>query len=223
MNLIISFFLSVIVYSLIVGFFFFFLLPKKSNPHKEVLIHTAIIPSTINSPTVKKTPAKSVKVTKKAVKKSSKKKRGSKSSVTTGGSVSFKDIFKNVKENIDTTKIKRTKQSQMSRFKGLEKIEKNLKKVKAVNFDVSVTSSGGKKSDVDKIVQKIGEIWYEISDIPGEYAKINVTNKNGDIEVIILDSNLNADKQIELIEKIKELDFKDNFSLNIKFQTKVNK
>jgi hypothetical protein len=217
-----SFLLALVVYFSILYFIFFFLFPKK-EPKKEVLIHTAIINSTNITP--KKSQKKSIiqeqKVSK-VVKKA--KKIGSKKNITKGGEkISFDEIFKNVKANVKTTKLKQKKEDRMSRFRGLEKIEKKLKKLKTANVDITIDSSSGKKGDNDKIINKIGQVWYEVSDIAGEYAKIHVINKNGDVEVYILDSNLDSDKQEELVRKIEMLNFDKNFDLYIKFQTKVNK
>jgi hypothetical protein len=224
MRLVISFFLSLIIYIAIVFLFLSFLL-KKQQPQKEVLVHTAIIvnqkiQNSIKNVVPKKRIQKQTvkKVTKKTVKKS-----GSKTNVAKGGDVSFNDIFKNVKANVPTTPVK-LKKSEMSRFKGLQRIEKNLKNVKLLNINISYQSnSNTKKQDIDRVIAKISKVWYEISDIPGEYAKINVINNNGNVQVIILDSNLNDEKQIALINMIKSLKFEKNFNLNILFQTKVNK
>jgi len=224
MRLVISFFLSLIIYIAIVFLFLSFLL-KKQQPQKEVLVHTAIIvnqkiQNSIKNVVPKKRIQKQTvkKVTKKTVKKS-----GSKTNVAKGGDVSFNDIFKNVKANVPTTPVK-LKKSEMSRFKGLQRIEKNLKNVKLLNINISYQSnSNTKKQDIDRVIAKISKVWYEISDIPGEYAKINVINNNGNVQVIILDSNLDDEKQIALINMIKSLKFEKNFNLNILFQTKVNK
>ena len=224
MRLIVSFFLSVIIYFLIIVFFVFFLF--KENKTQEVLVHTAIVPKTSSlknntKTTKKKTVFKQVKKTVKKIEKP--KKIGSKTNLETGGDVTFDDIFKNVKTNVPTTPVK-LKKSEMSRFKGIKRIEKNLKNVKLLNINISYQNKSDiKKGDVDLIIAKISKVWYEISNIPGEYAKINVINNNGNIDVVILDSNLDRVKQLELINMIKQLKFDKNFNLNILFQTKVNK
>jgi hypothetical protein len=228
MRLLISFFLSVFVYVLIILFFLSFLFKK--NTQKEVLIHTAIVVNTKEKALLNKTPKKKTIKPKKRETKPKKiekikkiKKIGSKTNVAKGGDVSFKDIFQNVKANVPTTPVKLQK-SQMSRFKGLKRIEKNLNNVKLLSVDISYQSnSNSQKADIDEVIKKISDIWYQISDIPGEYAKINVINENGKVDVLILDSNLNQEKQVELVNLIKSLHFNKNFNVKILFQTKVNK
>jgi len=228
MRLIISFFLSLIIYSAIIYFFFFFIIPK-TKKQEEVLIHTAIIPQKIEKniqnnskkTTMQNTPPPAKKAEPKKVKKI-----GSKTNLKKGGNVDFKDIFKTVKENIETTPVKLKKSDEMSRFKGIKRVEKLLKKVKNLNVNVEFENKSSSKitnEKINEIINKIGEIWYEISVIPGEYAKINVVNKNGSVYVRVLDSNLDLKKQEELINRIKSLDFNENFDINILFQTKVNK
>ncbi len=214
MRLLISFFLSVFVYILIIVFFAFFLL-KKDEQKKEVLIHTAIIPQ------IQKKSLKVQKKVKKVEKKIKKKvKQGSKSNVEKGGDVSFEDIFKNVKASVPTTPVK-LKKSNMSRYKG---IEKTLNKVKLLNVDISYkNNSKNDNVNVNEIIKKISEIWNLISDVPGEYAKIKVINRNGNIDVIVLDANINTRQQHRLINEIRRLNFNKDFDLDILFQTKVSK
>ncbi|QCI27902.1 hypothetical protein [Caminibacter pacificus] len=230
MRVIISFFLSLIIYIAILAFLYFVLIPKKEKK-EEVLIHTAIvnnykpniqtkkrtIKNTIKKPAVKKVEVK--KPPKKVVKK------GSKSAMTKGGNIDFNDIFKNVKANVPTKPLNFKKTLEMSRFKGLQRIEKDLNKIKTLNVDVTISSNNSniKQEKINEIINKIGQIWYEISDIPGEYAKINVISQNGKVSAVILESNLDEAKQQELLKKIESLNFDKNFNLNILFQTKVNK
>jgi hypothetical protein len=227
MRLLVSFFLSLIIYSAIIYFFLFFVIPKNKK-QEEVLIHTAIIPQkiekNINNNKTKKTIKNTTPVKKTQPKKV--KKIGSKTNIKKGGSVDFNDIFKNVKENIETTPVKLKKSDEMSRFKGIKRVEKLLKKVKNLNVNVEFENKSSTKitnEKINEIINKIGEIWYEISVIPGEYAKINVINQNGNVYVTILDSNLDLNKQEELVNRIKSLHFNENFDINILFQTKVNK
>jgi hypothetical protein len=224
MRVFISFVLTLFFYSLII--FFFLLIFNKPKPKQEVLIHTAIIvpnktKSIINNHAkIKEIPKK--KSVKKTVKTIKKVKKGSKSAFTKGGDVNFNDIFKNVNYNVDTKKIHQMKQLDLSRFKG---IEKNLKKVKLINFDISYINSGGNISnkDIENIIaKKLSPIWDSISDIVGEYAKINIIF-DGNIKVNIIESNLPEDKQNLLIQKIKELKFDKKFNITVKFITKANK
>ncbi|GAX87819.1 conserved hypothetical protein [Lebetimonas natsushimae] len=224
MRVFVSLILTLFFYSLIV--YFFFLIFNKPKPKQEVLIHTAIVlqnktKSVINNH-AKKTEIPKKKSVKKTVKTVKKVKKGSKSAFTKGGEVNFNDIFKNVKYNVDSKKLHQKKQLEMSRFKG---IEKNLKKVKLINFDISYTNSGGSVSDKDIeniIAKKLSPIWDSISNIAGEYAKINIIF-NGTVNVNIIESNLPDDKQNLLIEKIKDLKFDKNFNITVKFITKANK
>ncbi|WP_456480624.1 hypothetical protein [Nautilia sp.] len=226
MRLLISFFLSALVYSAIIYFFLFFLFPVKKN-EKKVYIHTAIIEkkAKINSQgekkikSLKKTPVSKIK---KAVKKV--KKRGSKSNVTHGGEkIGFNDIFKNVDYNIQTKKIVQKRQLDMSRFRG---IERNLENIKKISVEVNFVQNSGKKlskKEINDIIsQKLYSVWYDVSTIPSDYAKINIQNYNGTVIVNILDSNLPITGQNLLINEIKKLKFDKNFNITVLFQSKVN-
>ena len=213
MRVFVSFVLSLIIYILVLIFLYFALIFKK--PKKEVLIHHAII-----IPQIK---IKSLKNKQKSAPKSKSIKTGSKSNITKNGKISIKDIFKNVNENIPTKKIKLQKEEILSRFKAND-ILKNLKKVKNINVNISYkVSSTLNKNKVNELIQKIGKVWYEVSNIAGEYAKIKFVNLNGNINVYILDTNLNEQEQEELINKLKNIKFDENVELTIKFQTKVDK
>jgi hypothetical protein len=227
MRLIISFFLTVIIYSFII-LFLYFLLVKSPKKKEEVLIHTAISFETNKKRTIKQNiPKKEKKVKKeiKQVKKEIKKvKIGSKSSISKSGNVDFEDIFKNVKANVPTKPVNLKKSLDISRFKGLSRIEKQLKNLTNVNIDVTISSNNSlKEKKLNEIIDKIGKIWYEISNIAGEYAKINVISQNGQVKAFVIESNLDEEKQKELIEKIESLHFDKNFNLDILFQTKVSK
>jgi len=232
MRLLVSFFLSLLIYSLIVFLFFKYILLVHKKPQKEVLVHTAIVQNSVKY-IPKQTPKpvkKKLKISKsKSVKKPQpikKIKRGSKTNITKGGEIDFNDIFKNVKENVDTTPVKLKKSEEMSRFKGLKRIEKLLKSVKNISVNISYencSSNKLKEAEINQIIGKIAQVWNEISDIPGEYAKIYIINNNGSVSVVIFDSNLDENKQKALISLIKTLKFDKDFDLNILFQTKVNK
>ena len=229
MRILISLLLTLILYSSIV--FFFMLIFHKPKKQKEVLIHTAIIIPAKKKSIVNKSPKKSInqeiekkikKPEKKRVKKVVKK-NGSKSAVTKGGDdIKFNDIFKNVKYNVDTTKIKQKSQLNLSRFKG---VEQNLKKVKILNNISFVQNEGSlNKEEINNLlVKKLSPIWNEVSHIAGEYAKINIIFDGENVKVYITDSNLAANKQQELIEKIENLQFDKRFNITVKFITKVNK
>ena len=226
MRLLVSFVLTLIVYSLIVVFFLFFLFPKKKS-EKRVYVHTAIIAKKAkinshakkNSKSIKKTQVSKIK---KSVKKT--KRSGSISNVTRGGKdIGFNDIFKNVNYNVDTKKIVQKKQLDMSRFRG---IERNLKKIKKISVEVNFVQNSGKKltkEEINDIIsQKLYSIWYDVSTIPSDYAKINIQSLNGQVFVNILDSNLPQDRQNQLINEIKKVNFDKNFNITVLFQSKVS-
>lgn len=222
MRLIISFILSITIYFLILLFLYFALF-KKPTPKQEVLIHTAIITPQIKN--FKKSIQNRIKSHPKVVKNTIKKvkKVGSKTNLSTGGKVNFNDIFKNVNYNIPTKKVELKKQAVLSRFRA-NNILKQLKKIKNINVNIAYnTTSNVKKEKINELIKKIGEVWYEISNIPGEYATINFINKDGHVEVYILDTNLNNEKQNLLINKLQNISFNQNINLTVKFQTKVNK
>ncbi len=219
MRLLVSFFLSVLIYIALIVFLYFALFNKQAK--KEVLIHTAIITPQIKN--IKKSLKNEIKNLPKQNIKKVVKKTGSKLNITRGGNVDFNDIFKNVKDNVPTKKINLKKQTVLSRFKAKNIIE-NLKKVKNINVNISFsTSSNIKKEKINELIQKIGDVWYQISDLAGEYATIKFMNNNGNIKVYILNTNLSAQKEAELINKLKKIEFDKNVDLTVKFQTKVNK
>jgi len=209
---IVSFFLSFIITSLMLGGLFLYLFYKK--PQKKVFIHTAIIaPKESKINRIKKVVKK--KIPKKNVKK------GSKSSITKSGDIDFNDIFKNVNYNVKTDKVKLKKNDSINRLKGIKQELENLK-INELKFKVA-DKKVGKKNLQNEVLLKLQKVWNEISDIVGEYAKIRVNVFNNRIEVVILKTNLSLEKQKELISKIEALKFKKNFSLLVTFQTKVNK
>ena len=229
MRLFISFILALISYLFII-FILYFLFPKPVK-QKKVLIHTAIVTKnfSLKNNLVKKKVIKSEVKEVSKPKVSTKKvipKTKAKNAITKSGNVNFNDIFKNVKANVPTAPLHLKKQLVMSRFKG-NNILKNLSKIKTLNVNISYeekkNSSNVKKSDVNKLINKIGQIWYQISNIPGEYAIIKINVINSKINAIILDSNLNQNEQQILINKINQIKFNKNVELTIKFQTKVNK
>jgi hypothetical protein len=226
MRILISFILALTVYSLIVFFLLFFIFPEKKS-EKKVYIHTAILAkkAKINSNSkkkadkIKKNSISKIKQSPQKVKKS-----GSKSNKTHGGDdIGFNDIFKNVDYNVDTKKLKQKRQLEMSRLKG---VERDLKKIKKISVEVNFVQNGAKKltkEEINNIItQKLSSIWYDISMIPSEYARINIQSQNGEVTANILDSNLPVEKQIRLINEIKKVKFNKNFNITVLFQSKVN-
>jgi len=229
MRLVISFFLALISYFLIL-FILYFLFPKPVK-QKQVLIHTAIVTKNFS---LKNSITKKTKTIKPHVKETLKQtsvkkvvhKTKAKSALTQGGNVAFNDIFKNVKANVPTAPVHLKKQLVMSRFKG-NNILKNLSKVKTINVNISYetqnNNSNVKQNKINELINKIGQVWYQISNIPGEYAIIKIIVQNFQINAIILDSNLNKNEQEMLVNQIKQIKFDKNINLTVKFQTKVNK
>jgi hypothetical protein len=227
MRIAISLILTLIIYSFIVFFFLFFLFPQQKQ-EKKVYVHTAIIApkAKINKRGDKNKKTKLNKKTVTKIKKKVKpvKKQGSKSNVTHGGKdIGFNDIFKSVKYNVETKKITPKAQLDMSRLKG---IERNLKKIKKLSFQVNFVQQSGQKlskKEIDDIIsQKLYVIWDNISTMPSDYAKINIQNSNGKVNAVILDSNLDEQKQKELINRIERLNFDKNFNITVIFESKVD-
>lgn len=214
---VVAFFLSLLIYSAIL-FFLYSILEVKSQKKPEVLIHTAIIPKKEIKP---KQIAIKKQVVKKQIEKSNEpnKKLKSKTDFTKGGKdIKLDDIFKNVNYNIKTEKIKQKASIDMSRLKG---VEKALNKIENLKIDVTIHSNNKKKVDVNKITEKLGEVWDKISSNSGEYAIIRVISANG-VQAFVLDTNLNKEMENELITQIESLEFKEKFDITVKFQTKGN-
>ena len=222
MRLLVSFCLSVIVYSLIMIFLYFVFFHKNQPKVQQVFIHTAIV---INNtpkllPHKNKTNKTNIEKKQNLKKENKAKKQGSKTSLTKSGDVNLNDIFKNVNYNVDTKELHLKKQLNISRLKG--EVLKNLQKIKNINITYKV-SGGANKGKVNKLIKKIYEIWDELSFIPGEYATIQIINQNGGLSAVILESNIDINKQKILINRIKNLTFDEPLNLTVKFQTKVNK
>ena len=235
MRFIISFLLSLILYLLVVFFIYKIFFDVKKEQKKEYIVHNAIIEEK-PKPNVKKELPKQEKpkpVVKKEIKKEVKKeikkevkKVGSQSSLTHGGdNIDFNDIFKNVNSNIDTAKIHQKAQLDMSRFKG---IEQELSKIKSISTNLNVNVSQSKSSHLSKkeiqnlVIKKLSTIWYDISEINGEYAKIHIVSMDGIVEAQILDSNLAEYKQKELLKRVEEMSFNKDFDLIVYFKTKAD-
>jgi len=222
MRLLVSFFLSVFIYSLIIIFLYFVFFHKKHQKIQQVFIHTAIVVNNTPKLLPHKNKTNKTHIEKKQnIKKENKaKQQGSKTSLTKSGDVDFNDIFKNVNYNVDTKKLHLKKQLNISRLKG--EVLKNLQKIKNINITYKV-SRGTNKEKVNELIKKIYEIWDELSFIPGEYATIQIINQNGRLSAVILDSNIDINKQKILINRIENLTFNEPLNLTVKFQTKVNK
>jgi len=239
MRIFIALLLTLVSYGLIISFLFFvFFHHSKQLPKpKEVYIHTAIpvkklrhslktnsIPKKVKKRVVKKTIPKPEKKIVKNIKQITKAK-GSKSSLTKSGNVDFNDIFKNVEYNVPTKKVNLAKSELLSRFK---QIEKHLKKIKniditssRVNISVNVVNKVD-KNRVDELIKNIYNIWNELSFIPGEYVLMHIISdgKEG-LKVIILDSNIDKERQLKLVNEIESLNFSEKLDLFVKLQTKV--
>lgn len=216
MRLFFSFLLTVIVYLGIIAFLFF-LIPKEKQEEKKVYVHTAII---AKKEKVIKEGNKITKITQTS-KKIENKKKGSKTNITKGGEkIGFNDIFENVNYNVKTKKVVLKAQSDMSRLKG---VESNLKSLKTFTFNINLMQNSGEKltdKEYKEIEYKLYNIWNSVSTLPIDYAKVIIKNIGGKIYVTILDSNLDLDKQKELIKKIEQEKFNKEFDLTVLFQSK---
>jgi len=213
-----SFLLTIISYFTI-GIIIYSLIPKEKKEEKKIYVHTAIIAKKV----VKNNKInKIVQTSKKRVNKIPKKKpqkKGSKTNITKGGKkIRFNDIFENVDYNITTEKVVLKAQTDMSRLKGVESNLKNLK-----IFSINLVQNSGKKlkeEEYSDIENKLYNIWDSISDSSMDYAKVIIKNISGKIYVTILNSNLDLNKQNELIRKIEKERFNKEFDLTVSFQSK---
>jgi len=220
MNLFFSFILTVIIYILIVVAFLFFLFPKIKKKEKKIYVHTAIIAK--KSRIIKKGSNRIRQNSKKRIGKAFKKgseKKGSKTNITKGGEeIGFNDIFKNVDYNVSSKKVVLKGQSDMSRLKG---VESNLKSLKA--FNINLVQNNGEKltnKEYSEIEYKLYAIWDSVSELVTDYVEAKIENINGKIYVTILNSNLDLDKQNELIKRIGKEKFDKEFDLTVLFQSK---
>jgi len=218
-----SFLLTIISYFTTIALVYS-LIPKDKKEEKKVYIHTAIIDDK-KAKVIKEGNKQITKITqtsKKKVEKTAKKKlpkKGSKTNITKGGKkIGYNDIFESVDYNVTTKKVVLKAQSDMSRFKG---VESNLKSVKI--FNISLVQNSGKKltdKEYSEIESKLYNVWNNVSTIPIDYAKVVIKNIDGKIYVTILDTNLDLDKQNELINKIEQEKFNKEFDVTVSFQSK---
>ena len=218
-----SFLLTIISYFTI-GTIVYSLIPKEKKEEKKIYVHTAIIAK--KSKVIKDANKQITKITQtsKKLEKLSKKKpqkKGSKTNITKGGEkIGFNDIFKNVDYNVPTKKVVLKAQTDMSRLKG---IESKLKSLKTFHFSINLIQNSGKKltdKEYSEIENKLYDIWSKFSILPIDYAKVIIKNINGKIYVTILDTNLDLDRQNELIKQIEQEKFNKDFDLTVFFQSK---
>jgi len=219
-----SFLLTIISYFTI-GTIVYSLIPKEKKEEKKIYVHTAIIAK--KAKIIKegdKQTAKIMQTSKKKIEKLSKEepqKKGSKTNITKGGKkIGFNDIFKNVDYNVPTKKVVLKAQTDMSRLKG---IESKLKSLKTFHFSINLIQNSGKKltdKEYSEIENKLYDIWSKFSILPIDYAKVIIKNINGKIYVTILDTNLDLDRQNELIKQIEQEKFNKDFDLTVFFQSK---
>ena len=211
--------------------FLFFLIPKEKKEEKKVYVHTAIIAKKVK--VIKesnKQISKTIQTSKKKIEKTSKKepqKKGSKTNFTKGGeNIGFNDIFKNVDYNITTKKVVLKEQDDMSRLKGVESKLKSVKLFDINSFYIRLTQNSGEEltdKEYKSIESKLGNIWQSVfaNNEPAlsiYYAQVKIENRSGKIYVTILDTNLDLDKQNELIEKIEKEKFNKEFDLTVFFK-----
>ena len=203
----------------------FFLIPKDKKKEKRVYVHTAIIAK--KAKVIKngnKQITKTIQTSKNKLEKVSKKepqKKGSKTNITKGGEkIEFNDIFKNVDYNVETKKVVLKAQADMSRLKG---VESKLKNLKTFNFSINLIQNSGEKltdKEYSEIENRLYNIWDNVSSLSMDYAKVIIKNIDGKIYVTILNSNLDLDKQNELIKRIEKEKFNKEFDLTVFFQSK---
>ena len=229
MRLIASFFLAVFFYIAIIGFFIYFLiLQQKVQKPKVVYIHQAIITKQIKKLKSKKTdfvkPKKKTKPKPVQSKQSKQKAKqtASKHSISTGGDdIKFDDIFANVSDNIKTTKIKHKKTQQLTKQKSItEEIKQQLSKVQT---NISFSQTLGKAEDLDYIKNKLAQVWNSILTNDGDFIKVQINIKNGQLNFVVIATNLDTIRLNQFKNRLRNIDITKLNNLNavINFKSKL--
>jgi len=226
MRLLISFLLTLFIYSLFIGLFFYFILSSNQPKEvKQVYIHQAIIKNS-KKQIVSKINKPEKKELKKEAKKSEKKdtiKKSEDSFSKAGKDIKSEDIFANVTDNIPTKKIVQKKQNDITIKKGNTDFTKLVKKELAnLQLNTSVESNSDEKSK-DYISNEFGKIWSEINTQDGNFVTLSVDILNGQLNIVVIATNLDTILLNQFLNKLKTIDISKikNFSAKITFNTKL--
>jgi hypothetical protein len=227
MRLIASFFLAVFFYIAIIGFFIYFLISQqKVQKPKVVYIHQAIIAKKI-----KKSKPKKNKILKQIQKKAEQPKQtptknakqtASKNSISTGGDdIKFDDIFSNVSDNVQTTKIKQKRRNQLTKQKSfLDEVKSQISKLKT---SMKISNQNGKAEDLEYIQNELAKVWNSILTNDGDFIRIKINIQNGSLSFTVISTNLDTIRLNKFISKLKQINTAKLNNLNavIDFKSKL--
>jgi hypothetical protein len=228
MKLLISFFLSILIYiCLILLFIYFIISTNKADKIKQVYIHQAIIKYNKKQNINKVAKVKQVKKQeiKKEVKKTPKKiiKKTKDTFAKAGDDIKFDDIFANTSDNIPTKKIKYKKQENMTKKRGHTDFSKLVKKeLSKLSSSVEVVSDSDRKSSV-YISNEFEKVWAKINTEDGNFVTLRVDVINGVLNVVVIATNLDTILLNKFLIQLKNIDTSKikNFHGKITFNTKL--
>jgi hypothetical protein len=221
MRLLISFFLSLLIYTFLILFFFYFVIStNKSKKVKQVYIHQAIVNKKQNMHKI----TKSKQIVKKEIKKSKKSIKKTKDTFSKGGEdIKFDDIFANTPDNILTKKVLQKKQKNMTKKRGNSEFSKLVKKeLSKLNSNISIVSNSDKKSS-DYISNEFEKVWASIDTEDGNFVKLRVDVVNGSLNLFVIATNLDTILLNKFLNKLRNIDTSKikNFHGVIIFNTKL--
>jgi len=212
MRMVFSFFLSLLIYFLILSFFVYIVVfDSKPKKPKVVYVHQAIL----NYKTSKIAPKIRQKITKTNFSKQKSKTIKTKSSFSKGGKDSLDDIFANVSDNVPTSRIKQKKHSKMTKKYGSSDVKNILKELTKIKKQVSLNSVAGDKKSANQISNIFANIWAQIQTSPGDFVRLSVVLIDGDIKISVISTNLDTIRLNNFLAKLKKVNTSKMKNLNV--------
>ncbi len=212
MRMVFSFFLSLLIYFLILSFFVYIVVfDNKPKKPKVVYVHQAIL----DYKTSKIAPKIRQKITKTNFSKQKSKTIKTKSSFSKGGADSLDDIFANVSDNVPTSRIKQKKHSKMTKKYGSSDVKNILKELTKIKKQVSLNSVAGDKKSANQISNIFANIWAQIQTSPGDFVRLSVVLIDGDIKISVISTNLDTIRLNNFLAKLKKVNTSKMKNLNV--------
>jgi len=208
MRLFASFILSAFIYITLLFFFILVINQNQSQKPKIVYVHQVITPNKINKPINKiKKIEKKQQTVKKVEKKIEQKVTKTKDNLSKGGEDKLEDIFSNVDDNIPTTPIKHKEKKDLTRKKG-DSVASEVKKIlkNKLKTNMTVANVTGASKDQAYMQNELSKIWSQIETNINDFVKIKLNVNNGQINVIVIATNLDTIRLNQFLSKINQID-----------------
>jgi len=206
MRLFASFILSIFIYSGLLFFFILIIQQNNSEKPKIVYVHQVITNNKI-AKIEKKQPNNIQKIIKKKVEekiKTPKKiENKTKDDFSKGGEYKIDDLFSNVDDNIPTTPIRKKQKKNITKKKG-NTISNEVKKVlQKLKTNMTVSNIKGDTKDTEYIQNELSKVWSQINTDVNDFVKIKINITNGNINVVVISTNLDTIRLNQFLSKIK--------------------